>query len=348
MQEQAFKMEQSMRACEKFARDQAKATEVSVQHQKMSYADTVKGTCSKVAKVVKSQLDSLPKVNVANDRKAAKELSQALNDPMNKERRKSNLVVHNLPEQTGDSVAERSEKDVACFMTMIKDVMRLHVTSSRSFRVGKKHPNKQRLVSVTLDNMTSKHDILRSAPQLQNFEEYGNVYITPDLTQKEREVNRKLREELTARRKAGEANLTIKGGKIVKVAAHDRAGRDSGSRNGESVTLAEAAALPAPVLTGPDPHASAVLGSGGRAQHRPQSAAGVGQGDSDPAVLGSGSRAQHRPQSATGAGQGDSDPAVLGSGSRAQHRPQSATGAGQGDSAPAVLGSGSRAQHRPR
>ena len=59
-------------------------------------------------------------------------------------------------------------------------------------------------------------------PIAANFEECGNVYITsPDLTQKERDANRKLRKELTACRKAGEANLTIIGEKIVKLAAQE-------------------------------------------------------------------------------------------------------------------------------
>ena len=38
----------------------------------------------------------------------------------------------------------------------------------------------------------------------------------PDLTKKQREENYKLREELTARRKAGETDLMIKRGKTQK------------------------------------------------------------------------------------------------------------------------------------
>lgn len=61
------------------------------------------------------------------------------------------------------------------------------------------------------------------------FGVYGNVYISPDLSPKEREANRKLREELAARRSAGENNLTIRGGKIVSVAAGQ--GRAEGPRS---------------------------------------------------------------------------------------------------------------------
>ena len=44
---------------------------------------------------------------------------------------------------------------------------------------------------------------------------WSNVYISPDLTPKEREANRRLREELKNRKDAGEKNLMIKRGKIV-------------------------------------------------------------------------------------------------------------------------------------
>ena len=44
---------------------------------------------------------------------------------------------------------------------------------------------------------------------------WSNIYITPDLSRAEREAARKLREELAARRRAGEANLAIRKGRIV-------------------------------------------------------------------------------------------------------------------------------------
>ena len=126
MKDQSSKIEQSMLVCEKYAREQAKAVEQTIHQQRASYADTVKGTCSEVAKAVKSQLDQLPKAQTSRDNKAARELSQALDDHMDKERCKANLVIHNLPEQDGSTLMERSEKDIALFSTMIKDVMKLH------------------------------------------------------------------------------------------------------------------------------------------------------------------------------------------------------------------------------
>ena len=53
------------------------------------------------------------------------------------------------------------------------------------------------------------------ASQLRRSSEWHSIYINPDLTQKEREAGKKLREELAQRRRAGEQNIYIKRGRIV-------------------------------------------------------------------------------------------------------------------------------------
>ena len=121
-------------------------------------------------------------------------------------------------------MTDGAEKDLAIFSTMIKDVMRLHVPAHNSFRVGKRRQSKPRLLIVTLGSPALKYDVLRGAPQLRHSELYSNIYITPDLTQKEREAGRKLREELAARRKAGESDLAIRSGRIVQVSTMGGAG----------------------------------------------------------------------------------------------------------------------------
>ena len=86
-------------------------------------------------------------------------------------------------------------------------------------RLGKKTEDsstKPRLLRVTLENVEVKKQILMKAKHLRDSVD-GNlskVFISPDLTPKEREANRKLREELKARRDQGE-NVVIRNGKIV-------------------------------------------------------------------------------------------------------------------------------------
>ena len=74
-----------------------------------------------------------------------------------------------------------------------------------------------RLLKVTVDGERVKKQILTKAKQLKttDFKEWNNIYITPDLTFKERQQNRKLRSELNTRRENGENNLIIRNGRIV-------------------------------------------------------------------------------------------------------------------------------------
>ena len=109
----------------------------------------------------------------------------------------------------------------------------MSVSVARSFRVGKATETRARLLIVTLDTPGVKQDVLRMAPQLRQSEKWGNIYITPDLTPAEREAAKKLREELAARKRAGEENLTIRRGKIVNVRADSSASR---SRQSQTLT----------------------------------------------------------------------------------------------------------------
>ena len=272
LMEQVTKVEKVMEKCEKYASDQVKAIDNTLQQQRASYADAVKGSCDDVAKAVQSQIALLPTSIREGSTKAALDLSRTLDDHLDKEKRKANLVIHNLPEQEGSTLTERSERDIALFTMMVKDVMKIRTSSSKSFRVGKKHDDRPRLLIVTLDNPACKQDILRNAPQLRNSAEYGNIYVTPDLTQKEREANRKLREELTARRRAGEANLTIRGGRIVHAAVRDQSagGPASGAVGGDrrQHELAQPSSLQSEESTrGTGAPAILCSGGGGQSSH---------------------------------------------------------------------------------
>ena len=97
-------------------------------------------------------------------------------------------------------------------MKIIKDVMKLNVTAVGSFRADKTLTNKPRLLIATVGDPSVRCDILRCAPWLRNTANYSNIYISPDMTQKERKTNIKLREELASRMQAREHSLVIGGG----------------------------------------------------------------------------------------------------------------------------------------
>ena len=59
------------------------------------------------------------------------------------------------------------------------------------------------------------------------------LYITPDLTKAERETAKKLREELKARKLAGEEDLVIKKGRIIKSSGRQMESATSGAKTAE-------------------------------------------------------------------------------------------------------------------
>ena len=71
--------------------------------------------------------------------------------------------------------------------------------------------------------------VVGDAKSLRNAgEEYRRIMIVPDLTIKEREENRKLREELRRRREDGERGLIIRKGRIVEMMREEEISRQTG------------------------------------------------------------------------------------------------------------------------
>ena len=87
-------------------------------------------------------------------------------------------------------------------------------TISKAIRLGKRK-EKSRLLKITVTSESEKATILRNTLKLrkqENPDNIKNIYITPDLTPKEQEANKKLRLELN---RNGNQYM-IKNGKIVQ------------------------------------------------------------------------------------------------------------------------------------
>ena len=211
---------------------------------KASYADAVKRSCAEAVSSVKSSVmppQPLPSVNIGQQ--AAKEISGMLDNHMDKERRKCNVVIYNLPEETGDSQAERSEKDILKFREIVKKELHLNIRITRAFRAGKQTPGRPRLLIASLENVETKLELLKLARQLRNSTEWNSLFVNPDLTLKEREEGKKLREELIRRKMAGETNLYIRQGRIVQGPASGSQSPEDSNRplnSGTSITSSEA------------------------------------------------------------------------------------------------------------
>ena len=149
-----------------------------------------------------------------------------------REKRKLNLVVKGLSERDHDA-----EQITELFKhELVTEVDPANLLCKRIGRVGR-YP---RPILVTLPNMITKKQILSNSANLRNYRTSvdSKVFISPDLTPKQRAINKALREQVKIMRDNGHS-VKIYRGEIVSSA--------SGTRPPP---------LPYPPLASQPPHAS--------------------------------------------------------------------------------------------
>lgn len=130
-------------------------------------------------------------------------------------RRRKCLVISGVPEQTEGTVHSRSEADKQKVQVMLQDLCGISEPRiSRIHRIGSQQQDKARLIRLVLENENDAKNILQKAKQLRDSPQYDRIFINPDLTPFQREIYKKLREELKRRRNSAE-DVVIRGGKIV-------------------------------------------------------------------------------------------------------------------------------------
>ena len=139
-----------------------------------------------------------------------------------REQRKLNLIFHKIPESNQSEVAKRKVDDIAIVQAISKELERDDLVVINAVRLGRKENSKTRLLKVQVDKISHKMFLLIHAKNLRDSKDavFKKVFITPDLSPKEREVASALRTELYQRREAGEKNIVIHKGKIVSKQAH--------------------------------------------------------------------------------------------------------------------------------
>ena len=207
----------------KLVQDQGKLLESSLKDRETmqkTYASVVKGQCEEVMNTISTQIEKLPLTEQSSKssgtRSSTMQFTGIFDAFVDRERRKNNIVVHNMTESDGETHAERMTRDRSRLGELLRKELNLNVHILRSFRVGKFTEGKSRLLIATLDSEETKWEVVRVAPQLRGTDTGHNIYINPDMTKQEREEGKKLRNELAERRAKGERNLIIRRGKIVR------------------------------------------------------------------------------------------------------------------------------------
>ena len=133
----------------------------------------VKGSCSQVVEKVAAKISSIPQGLAASaEPKTLSGFAKVFDDFLDKDRRKNNLVIHNLPEDNERSREDRAAQDVSLFQEIVKEVFRMSIAVAKAVRVGKQVANRDRLLIVTLETPGVKQDLLRMAPQLRASQKF--------------------------------------------------------------------------------------------------------------------------------------------------------------------------------
>ena len=147
-------------------------------------------------------------------------VSSVLNEEKEKARRRLNLIVHNAPESTADDGPTRKAHDIKFVSTAFQQYLGVSTKIDKAVRLGKhsgEEQEKPRLLKISVSSEMEKALLLRNCIKLRNKsnpEGIKKLFITPDLTPSELEINKKLRAELKQLNSA--KNLyRIKRGKIV-------------------------------------------------------------------------------------------------------------------------------------
>ena len=144
-------------------------------------------------------------------------INSFINEEKEKARRRLNLIVHNVTESTDEEGLNRKKYDIDFVTSTFQQYLEVRVTINKAFRLGK-HSDKPRLLKISVNSEAEKASLLRNATKLKNVdhpEEMQLIFITPDLTPKEQQINKKLREELRELNKDSKT-FYIKNGKIVQ------------------------------------------------------------------------------------------------------------------------------------
>ena len=121
------------------------------------------------------------------DRKVQTELTEALE----REKRRNNLIIAGLTDTDDSSVLKRE---------IAETLEAAGVNASVNFeivgRVGKPIRDKNRMCRISIEDSQHRLNVLRSSKNLKNVVGKERVFIMPDLTKKQQELSKKLRDKL--------------------------------------------------------------------------------------------------------------------------------------------------------
>ena len=169
---------------------------------------------------VVGQLDE--KIDKRVDEKLTKCLIERKEETKEQESRENNIIIYNLPESHDSDEEAALTSDTSqvsdLFTSIGSDLtgQKLGDSMSGLRRLGKRSEGKHRPIKISFKDSSHKFTVLRRARNLKGSSKFAKIGIAEDKTLQQREIERKLREELKRRRGNGENVIIFKGAIVEK------------------------------------------------------------------------------------------------------------------------------------
>ena len=150
-----------------------------------------------------------------------KELTAALDERDEIDKRKRNLVVFGMKESSGTSDAEKIRNDVIRVRTMISkmepELANIRIVDPVRLQ-SEKNKDKPRLLKFKVENEDIKERIVRGSIRVnKTVDKDRQIYFNNDFTPKQRAAHKELKEQLKEKKRVtGEDDWVIRGRDIVK------------------------------------------------------------------------------------------------------------------------------------
>ena len=156
-------------------------------------------------------------VPIASNEEIRKEIHMAMIEDREREKRRLNLCIRNLPEVETDE----QSSDLAMvkdFLTENLEIQRGEIAEGLQSvkRLGERQDSKARVLIASCKTSSIRRKILQNSRKLKDFRTAENkkVFIVPDMTKTQMETDKKLNDELWSLRREG-VKAIIRRGRIV-------------------------------------------------------------------------------------------------------------------------------------
>lgn len=139
-------------------------------------------------------------------------VDSVLQEMAEREKRKSNLVIFNLPEMENGSRSDQISEDVSSVRDILAN-LGVVVDQVHPLRLGKfdpTHQHRKRPIKITLSSSGLVSSALRESSKLKSIDKYKSIFLTNDKTPLQSSLYKAVKQQLNQRIAAGETNIYIR------------------------------------------------------------------------------------------------------------------------------------------